>query len=65
MPRRTQNSSSAGSTMSVSIQRQLPDTGTRKVAESPASVVPTGHQPSIAASTRPRCFFGENSLTSA
>ena len=29
------------------------------------SVAPTGHQPSSAVSTRPRCFAGENSPTSA
>ena len=64
-PRRAQNSNSAGRIINTSIQRQFPETGARSVADAPASVVPTGHQPSIADSTRPRCRRGENSLTIA
>jgi hypothetical protein len=65
MPRRAQNSSSAGRTIVVSIHRQFPSTDSSAVDTNPHSVTPTGHHTSSPVSTRPRYLRGENSLTSA
>ncbi|AIA01968.1 hypothetical protein DC74_1452 [Streptomyces noursei] len=64
-PRRTQNSSSAGTLITASIHRQLSAAGSSPVETSPHSVTPIGHQASSAVSTRPRYRRGANSPTSA
>ena len=62
--RRTHTSSSAGSTMTASSNRQL-CSASSAVDTAPHSVAPTGHQTSIAVSTRPRTLAGVNSPTRA
>ena len=64
-PRRTQKTRNAGSTITARISRQLSVEAWIRAETKNASAAPTGHQPSIAVSTRPRCRVGVNSPTSA
>jgi hypothetical protein len=63
--RRTQNTSRAGSTMTIMVRRQSANAATSQADTKPHSAAPTGHQPSMAVRTLPRCFRGVNSPTSA
>ena len=63
--RRIQNTSRAGSTITSMVRRQSAKAAMSPAETKPHRAAPTGHQPSIAVRTRPRCLRGVNSPTSA